>query len=169
MLFRSSIQIANILNQQKINTPAWFKNKSDRRKYTIDNKTCWTSAKVMKIIRDQRYAGDMVGNVRVNTRIAKVSNARVDREDWIIVENTHEAIISKDLFRKVNECVMPLVERKNVALGENRRSGFCYCPHCGRLLQRNNTTINPYFYCTHGMYDSKCQEAKIMEIGRAHV
>ena len=57
---------------------------------------------------------------------------------------------------------MHLVERKNVALGENRRSGFCYCPHCGRLLQRNNTTINPYFYCTHGMYDSKCQETKIM-------
>ena len=92
----NSNQIANILNQQKINTPAWLKNKSDRRKYTIDNKTCWTSAKVMKIIRDQRYAGDMVGNVRVNTRIAKVSNARVDRGEWIIVENTPEAIMSKD-------------------------------------------------------------------------
>ncbi|SHL04575.1 Recombinase [Hespellia stercorisuis DSM 15480] len=158
----NSIQIANILNKQKIKTPAWYKNKSDRRKYNIDDKTCWTATKIMKIIRDQRYAGDMVGNVRVNTKIAKVSNVRVDREDWIIVENTHEAIISKEVFKEVNECIMPLAERKNVALGENRRSGFCYCPHCGRLLQKNNTTINPYFYCTHGVYDSQCQGTKIM-------
>lgn len=158
----NSIQIANNLNQQNIKTPAWYKNKSDRRKYGIDDKTCWTSTKVMKIIRDQRYAGDMVGNVRVNTKIAKVSNTRVDREDWIIVENTHEAIVPKEVFRKVNECVMPLVERKNVALGENRRNGFCYCPHCGRLLQKNNTTLNPYLYCAHGMYDIQCQDTKVM-------
>lgn len=174
----NSIQIANNLNQQKIKTPAWYKNKSDRRKYGIDDKTCWTSTKVMKIIRDQRYAGDMVGNVRVNTKIAKVSNKRVDREDWIIVENTHEAIVSKEIFREVNECVMPLVERKNVALGENRRSGFCYCPHCGRVLQKNNTTLHPYLYCAHGMYDSQCQDTKVMindlyhilsDVIRAHI
>ncbi len=63
--------------------------------YPIDNKTIWTSAKVIKILRDQRYAGDMVGNVRVRTNIAKTDNIKVDRENWIIVEVTHEGIITK--------------------------------------------------------------------------
>lgn len=36
--------------------------------------------KVMKILRDQRYAGDMVGNVRVTTIVAKTDNIRVEKK-----------------------------------------------------------------------------------------
>lgn len=158
----NSIQIANLLNQERIKTPAWYKNKSKRRNYDIDEKSGWTSPKVMKIIRDQRYAGDMVGNVRVTTKIAKSDNIRVDRENWIIVPDTHEPIVPKEIFFKVNEEIMPLRERKNIPRGDNRRHGFCYCPHCGRILQKNNTTINPYLHCAHGKYDSGCKEVKIV-------
>ncbi|SEW46390.1 hypothetical protein [[Clostridium] fimetarium] len=37
----------------------------------IDDKTVWTSPKVLKIIRNQRYAGDKISNVRVRTKITK--------------------------------------------------------------------------------------------------
>lgn len=159
---KNSIQIANLLNQQNIMTPAWYKNKSDRRDYKVDDKSVWTSIKVMKIIRDRRYAGDMVGNVRVTTKIAKNDNIRVDRENWIIVEDTHEPIISKEIFFKINEEIMPMKERKEIPLGDNRRQGFCYCPHCGRILQKSNTTINPHLYCVRGRYDDNCKEVKVM-------
>ncbi|OYP33823.1 hypothetical protein CG709_06440, partial [Lachnotalea glycerini] len=112
---KNSIQIAKMLNEQQIKTPAWYKNKCDRRSYEVDSKTIWTSAKVMKIIRDQRYAGDMVGNVRATTKVAKNDNIRVDRKEWIIVENTHKGIVSKEIFRKVNEEIMPIKERSNDA------------------------------------------------------
>lgn len=157
------VEIANMLNHQQIKTPAWFKNKSDRRNYEIDEMTGWTSAKVMKIIRDQRYAGDMVGNVRVTTKIAKTDNIRVDRENWIIVENTHEPIVSKELFFNVNEKIMPRKEREKLPLGENRRRGFCLCPHCGRVLQKSNTSRNTYFFCSNGRYRTECKDIKIAE------
>jgi hypothetical protein len=161
---KNSVQIAKLLNEKQIMTPAWYKNKSDRRNYKVDNKTMWTAAKVMKILRDQRYAGDMVGNVRVTTKVAKSDNIRVDRKKWIIVENTHEGIVPKEVFFKVNEEILPLKERHGIPLGDNRRKGFCYCPHCGRLLQKTNTTINPYFYCISQTYDVNegCMDAKIM-------
>lgn len=131
--------IAKKLNELEILTPAWYSGQSKKRTYEIDQKSIWTSAKVMKIIRDQRYTGDMVGNVRVHTKIAKAENRRVDRKDWIIIEDTHEGIISKEIFYKVNQEVMPLKEREEVLLGDARRKGFCYCAECGRLLQRTNT------------------------------
>lgn len=159
---KNSIQIANLLNQQNIMTPAWYKNKSDRRDYKVDDKSIWTSTKVMKIIRDRRYVGDMVGNVRVTTKIAKNDNIRVDRENWIIVEDTHESIVSKVIFFKINEEIMPIKERNETPLGDNRRQGFCYCPHCGRILQKSNTTVNPYLYCVRGRYDDKCKDIKVM-------
>ncbi|RDY32010.1 recombinase family protein [Lachnotalea glycerini] len=163
---KNSIQIAKVLNEQQIKTPAWYKNKSDRRNYDIDSKTIWTAAKVMKIIRDQRYAGDMVGNVRVTTKVAKNDNIRVHRKDWIIVENTHKGIVSKEVFRKVNDEIMPLKERTNVALGDNRRHGFCYCGYCGRVLQKENNPVNPYLFCIRQKYDleCRCDEMKIMNI-----
>lgn len=159
----NSIQIANMLNRKDVKTPAWYKNKSDRRNYEIDDKTMWTSAKVMKIIRDQRYAGDMVGNVRVTTKIARTDNIRVDRKDWIIVERTHEGIVSKEVFFKVNEEVSPLRERMNIQIGDNRRKGFCYCGYCGRLLQKEKNPLNPYLYCTRRKYEQEggCNELKI--------
>ncbi|PXV93381.1 recombinase [Lachnotalea glycerini] len=163
---KNSIQIAKMLNEQQIKTPAWYKNKCDRRSYEVDSKTIWTSAKVMKIIRDQRYAGDMVGNVRATTKVAKNDNIRVDRKEWIIVENTHKGIVSKEIFRKVNEEIMPIKERSNVAVGESRRQGFCYCAYCGRLLQKENNPVNPYLFCVRQKYDVKngCDEMKIMTI-----
>ena len=161
---KNSVQIAKLLNKKQIMTPAWYKNKSDFRSYKVDHMTMWTAAKVMKILRDQRYAGDMVGNIRVTTKSAKSDNIRVDRKDWIIVENTHEGIVPKEVFLKVNEEILPLKERNGIPLGNNRRQGFCYCPHCGRLLQKTNTTINPYFYCTRQIYDVNdgCMDSRIM-------
>lgn len=80
------------------------------------------------------------------------------------MENTHEGIVPKEVFFKVNEEILPLKERHGIPLGDNRRQGFCYCPHCGRLLQKTNTTINPYFYCTRQTYDvdEDCMGSKIM-------
>jgi len=60
------------------------------------------------------------------------------------VEDTHEGIVSKEIFYKVNQEVMPLKEREEVLRGDARRKGFCYCVECGHLLQRTNTTTNVY-------------------------
>lgn len=53
----------------------------------------------------------MVGNVRVHTKIGKSNSDKVERGEWIIVENAHEGIISKEVFRKVNEELLPFRKR----------------------------------------------------------
>ena len=61
---------ARKLNGLKIFTPVGYSNTNRKRKYVIDDKTVWKSPKVLKIIRDQRYAGDMISNVRIRVKIA---------------------------------------------------------------------------------------------------
>jgi len=51
--------IAKKLYELEILTPAWYSGQSKKRTYEIDQKSIWTSAKVMKILRDQRYTGDI--------------------------------------------------------------------------------------------------------------
>ncbi len=157
----NGVQIAKKLNELNIMTPAWYARAYKKRNYPMDNKTIWTSAKVIKILRDQRYAGDMVGNVRVRTKIARTDNIKVDRENWIIVEGTHEGIVAKDIFLKVNNDIMPLGDKKDPSKGKDRRKGIFYCPHCGRLLRKTNTTINPYYECARGSYEPKSECTKI--------
>jgi len=96
----SGSNIARKLNGLEIFTPGGYSNTNRKRKYVIHDKTVWTSPKVLKIIRDQRYAGDMISNVSVHTKIAKQESERVNREEWIIVTGTHEGIASKEYLEK---------------------------------------------------------------------
>jgi len=156
--------IARKLNGLEIFTPAEYSNSNRHRKYVIDDKTVWTSPKVLKIIRDQRYAGDMISNVRVRTKIAKQESERVNRDEWIIVKGTHEGIVSKEIYWKVNNDIMPLTEKETILLGDFRRKGFYYCADCGRLLRRSHTTINPYYECARSRYtEDRCSEIKVYE------
>ncbi len=104
----NGIQIAMKLNELQVMTPAWYSIRQEKRNYHIDSKSIWTSAKAFKILRDQRYTGDMVGNVRVHTKIGRSFSEKVERKEWLVVKDTHEGIISKELFRKVNKELMPL-------------------------------------------------------------
>ncbi len=49
--------------------------------------------------------------------------------------------------------MMPLSEKRDLLKGKDRRKGIFYCPHCGRLLRKINTTINVYYECARGSYE----------------
>lgn len=158
-------EIAKTLNQDGVPTPGWFANRKEQRQYVVDEHTGWTSAKVYKILRDRRYAGDMVGNVRCRKRIAKNDTIRINEDEWIIVPNTHEGIITREEFQLVNEELLPVTKRGNVAVGLDRRKEICVCPYCGRTLKRSNMDENAYYGCITDAYSTKteCSEIRIRE------
>lgn len=158
-------EIAKTLNKDGVPTPGWFANQKRQRQYVVDEHTGWTSVKVYKILRDRRYTGDMVGNVRCRKRIAKNETIRIDEDEWIIVPNTHEGIVTKEEFRLVNEELLPVTKRRNVALGADRRKEICVCPYCGRTLKRSNMYKNPYYICLTDVYSdaAECSEIRIRE------
>ena len=90
------------------------------------------------------------------------------RDKWIIVENTHEAIVSDELFNKTKskECK----SRKGVELGTTLFSGKVVCGCCGRNLY--TWSKNHVLFCqtptlsddNPGCYDKKIHEDELIAL-----
>lgn len=57
----------------------------------------WQSRTVGKILADQVYTGDMVQG---KTRSVRRKQSPTPQEDWIVVQDTHEPLISRELFEQ---------------------------------------------------------------------
>lgn len=97
---KSYSSIAKFLTNQKIPTPAQYKamqNKDIGRK-GIKNKGIWSASTIRNILHNAVYVGDMVQNKE--NKISYKSNkvVAIPPKNWIVVQNTHTAIVSKQLF-----------------------------------------------------------------------
>jgi hypothetical protein len=95
----------------------------------------------------------------------KVKKAkRQDPEDWVIVRNTHEPIISEELFQKAQT----LLERPSriTKSGEKAMySGFVYCASCNHVLSRKRDNKSGKYFHRCGFHEAtkKCRPLHISE------
>lgn len=61
----------------------------------------WYAGTISNILKNQAYIGNMVQGKRRARLCENESRHAIDEEDWIIVENTHEPIVDKELFDRV--------------------------------------------------------------------
>lgn len=124
-------KIARCLNDQGIPSPAVFSLqkgcKRDWRK--LEKSTLWAADTVANIIRDRRYMGDMV-SLRTENRKIRGKAIEKERDEWICVPNTHEAIVSREIFEQAN-AVMEGSKKENLA---QHNVNIYYCGHCGRKM-----------------------------------
>ena len=101
---KSYMEIINYLNRKKIPTP------SESRGYLNCKKTkCWNKQHIIRILKDIRYTGTYVGG-KTEKISFKTNKVRIrDKSEWIVIENHHEALITKNIYRmtciKMNVCV----------------------------------------------------------------
>lgn len=101
---KSYMEIINYLNRKKIPTP------SESRGYLNCKKTkCWNKQHIIRILKDIRYTGTYVGG-KTEKISFKTNKIRIrDKSEWIVIENHHEALITKNIYRmtctKMNVCV----------------------------------------------------------------
>ena len=104
----SKVQIANILNDRGVLCPSEYKKKKgDKYKNPnqLQKKTDWTYSTIYKILHNEMYRGHMVqGKTK---RKMKGKPVGLEKERWMIVPNTHEAIISEELWEKANSFLHP--------------------------------------------------------------
>ena len=61
----------------------------------------WQGPTIAQMTSMELYTGDYVYNQMKETHIGGRKTERLPKEDWKKIENTHEAIISKEVFDKV--------------------------------------------------------------------
>ncbi len=71
----------------------------------------------------------------------------VPKEDWIVVKNTHEAIIDEETFELVQKFIS-VKKRPNKTGRPNMFVGLVKCPDCGRNMAFSNPNgREPRFRC----------------------
>ena len=89
----------------------------------------WHYNTIKLIISDEKYCGHMVQGKLKNVSYKVKKAKRQDPEDWVVVKNTHEPIISEELYQKAQI----LLERPSRATSGGAKplySGYVYCECC---------------------------------------
>lgn len=96
-------QIADRLNEEKVDSPRFYHYaKMGRINPLTEEKNVWGSATVLQLLRNQVYIGNMVQGKRKTVSFKTKKMRQVSPENWIVVENTHEPIVERELWDKVH-------------------------------------------------------------------
>ena len=143
------LSIVKQLNNEGVPCPSEYK-KQCGLKYHNGNRleatSYWTYATIHKILQNEIYIGNMVQNKSFR-QICKKKAIVLPRNQWIIVENTHEPIIDRDTWDKVQN----LLTRGTRQLGLNKNmhmfAGFLRCGDCERAMVKIKRSSGIYFNC----------------------
>lgn len=61
----------------------------------------------------------------------------MDKDKWIIVENTHEPIIDKETWEKAQSLLHKRTRELDLETNKNIFAGFVKCGDCGRAMAKN--------------------------------
>ena len=106
---------------------------SRKLKYNDDDVEKWSTATVGNILRNQMYVGDMVGNKREIKNYRTGKQIIHTKDEYIVIPNTHEPIISREDFEKVQKQVSNK-HRPSKTNHENIFRGILKCANCGRSM-----------------------------------
>lgn len=100
----SMAQIARNLNENGVLSPMMLRKKRGERFSFNGGGTgayVWRTSVISTILADQRYVGDSVyGKVKPSS-IGGRKDVKVPENEWIIVPNTHQALVSRDIFEHI--------------------------------------------------------------------
>lgn len=155
---KSRREVADFLNQNDILTPSDYLKININKDVAVMKK--WNPEMVNSILRNENYTGTLFqGKKRkLNYRVNKKTN--IDKENWIVTENHHEAIISKEKFDKVQNILDNYATRANRNGDFEILSGFIRCSDCkGQMLLKGGKN-KKYYYCTN-YFKKKCTSHSI--------
>lgn len=144
-------KIAKILNEKKIPTPAMRKEELTNISYNLSEEKpkLWNLSTLSRITSNYMYTGALVSNTSEVKEVGSGRTLANSKENWIVVEDTHEPIISKEDFDKVQEI-------KKTRLGTYRKGtkttspleDVMECGHCRRKMSYGSLKgIDRFFYC----------------------
>ena len=92
----------------------------------------WTSSSIYNILNNKEYTGCLISNVWTNISYKNKTRVKRNQQEWIIINNTHEKIISDELFK----IIQSRKRRKSNYITRNKLllEGLVYCLECGSLL-----------------------------------
>ena len=136
--------IAATLNKEGIVCPSEYKKMNGenyRNSHRLESTSYWTYSTINRLLQNEMYVGNMVQGRK--TQRMRGKQRATDKEDWIIVKGTHEAIIDEDTWKKAQGLLKCRTRGLDLNTNMTIFAGYIKCGDCGRSLVRKN--IN--YYC----------------------
>ena len=159
-------EIARILYADKIESPAVYLGKQGigtwKSRADYSNPYNWYGETVSEILARPEYMGHTV-NFRTHKESYKDKHSvSSPKEDWLIFENTHEAIVDKETWELAQK--LRKTPRRIDTMGEaNPFTGLLYCAECGAKMNNHRSRghgpkpyPSDYFDCS--TYTHACQK-----------
>lgn len=133
-------KIGSILTKEGVLIPTLYKKElgiSYSNAKLLSTTKTWSYQTIHTILNNQTYIGNLVQN-RANALSYKDKKRKsLPKDEWIIVEGTHEAIIDKETFQRVQE----LQKRKTRSVKADKPSGIfsgmIFCADCKHAMSRS--------------------------------
>lgn len=143
--------IADIFTLEGIPNPSTHANLIRGSK--TENSSHWCSRTIDELLENPTYLGHLVQGRRRKVGYKSKKEIRVPKEEWIIVKNTHEAIIDEETFYTVQD-----LKRRNKNRPQAKNNyllrGFLYCKECGHSIGVNRSNDKKRRYCVCNYYTS---------------
>ena len=150
---KSYSQIASTLRNENILTPKAYLGNSEKRRsngdkyvFNIKYPYAWGHTTALSILTNHIYTGKIVCMKLANKSFKNKSKVARPKEDWIITENAHEALVSQQDFDTVQER-MKSKQRPYTLNKMNIFRGLVFCSDCNRRLSFNSTKNKGSFRC----------------------
>lgn len=144
-------EIARMFFDDKIETPAVYFGKQNKgiwkSKEEFPNPYNWSGYIVAQILSKPEYMGHTVNFRSHKLSYKDKSSIKNPEDEWLIFENTHEAIVDKETWELAQK--LRKTPRRIDTMGEaNPLTGLLYCADCGEKMynhrSRGGTENNPY-------------------------
>lgn len=129
-------KITRIFREEKVMNPITYFNQNNPDYFKADywrKEFDWHVTSVRAILNNEVYLGMLVYGKRRNKTMKSKQMVKNPREEWIVAENTHEPIISKELWDTAHKVMSS--KRRPSKTGELQIfAGLIYCADCGHCL-----------------------------------
>lgn len=158
-------EIARVLNEEGVPTA------SQHKRALGSARQLWNSERTenfwARMLCDERYTGKLVAGKTTRSELGNIHSAKPQaEEDWIVVPDAFEAIISQETFDAVQKWASAL-RRPREPFKMERRLFYrkLKCAHCGSALTRHETSKGVYYACDRRTWNSTdaCKEIRLYE------
>lgn len=141
-------EIVRRLNEASIPTPG---SRNESKGFNSSKKQkgnpYWKLCTVKGMLSDRVYVGDMVQG---KARMVNNKRIEVDASEWVCVPNTHEPIISLNVFDRIQSMRKEVYEQastiKKLPYTPHVLKGKVFCAHCGYPMHRHKQNNHDYYW-----------------------
>ena len=142
-------QIAAALNREGVPTPASYAGLPIARPGPFTGS--WSPERISEMLQNETYLGHMVQGKTVKPSYKSKKCLRQPRDDWIVVENTHPPLVTREEFESAQR-MLESRRRTRHRRFDHPMKGLIFCHECGHplgVINRKNAAGEDrlYFIC----------------------